>query len=867
MMLLTAVGTANSGILPNFPCIFNTYQHTMSYILPITINNRRVYYLDLVREAGLQEPEPFVAEVRRGRTTLLLLNKEKAAKVLGEEGGMDIIMRTCTFEPSFNGMDGTLQLFIRPGAAVRSTPVMLQEEVTEAHGDFFSDEEDSAPQPQFYAADHTQALGVLPDGTKLFWRESDTQVILEAQTDRVSATIPDQARHIPCTIRLIHEPVHYHADLLLQLVHPLQLLQGALDFGSEASQLIQQRTIERGGHLQEEQKAIDLFEKLKILSGIDYKGKYLQQEEGQPFYKSIFFVKKEMEGIGAFFAEKDFLHQEGDNLRMVLPNDELNNITPYFHQLPNLKLARKHGSSLTNMTFTLKEEGDIDVQKLDELRDKAFGSILRNMIKAWLLPELRRAASPQYIRLTLLVPNIYNEADVSLTLRTLHTILRKVQEERGADKLAGWEVQTISESDAAFLGYYMLHNLRSTPGKYYITIDCGKGTTDFSIIRAGNSATEPLVPVYRNGIAGAGNLISYAIFQALIVYLSNVAEDKEAIRRFVRTYFLDPETRAEPYLLNELAQKIESFKIAYDPSIRSREVNSEWNAVQLENQATFRNLGGREFQTLLSLLSNVKHIPDEEGYIRQVCEAITGSVTANLELITQALKDKGLSCEGVLLTGRGFLFKPLADAMRTSLGGMLGLPQEAIHVPGSPAEYKSISLRGVLNSPFILQPEIIGWPVQVTVQRGTPDPVPAQKKRSFLDYLTSGAWMLRSNAHVAIKTTDALSTLLNDFEYHKLLIGGRFLSPRDPSFRHNNNGSRFDLIFSPEGATGRFLVRRMTPDGHLIAEGELEADKDIAQSGEDYLLPSLFPAAFSATDLEALLERHAKAFTGHPSNH
>jgi hypothetical protein len=125
--------------------------------------------------------------------------------------------------------------------------------------------------------------------------------------------------------------------------------------------------------------------------------------------------------------------------------------------------------------------------------------------------------------------------------------------------------------------------------------------------------------------------------------------------------------------------------------------------------------------------------------------------------------------------------------------------------------------------------------------------------------------MLRADTDVTVRTTDALSTLLNDFEHHKLLIGGRLLSPRDPAFRHSSAGSRFDLNFSPEGATGRFLVRRMTPDGRLLGEGELESDKDIAWSGEDYLLPSLFPAAFSLADIELLLERHAKTVTGSPA--
>ena len=79
------------------------------------------------------------------------------------------------------------------------------------------------------------------------------------------------------------------------------------------------------------------------------------------------------------------------------------------------------------------------------------------------------------------------------------------------------------------------------PGDRCLTIDIGKGTTDFSITKKidANKATS----LFRSGFVGAGNAVSYAIFDNCIEQMVGKSKKKEVIKRV-----LD----AEPALLFDL---------------------------------------------------------------------------------------------------------------------------------------------------------------------------------------------------------------------------------------------------------------------------------------------------------------------------
>src|SRR6185436_6130846 len=81
------------------------------------------------------------------------------------------------------------------------------------------------------------------------------------------------------------------------------------------------------------------------------------------------------------------------------------------------------------------------------------------------------------------------------------------------------EYETISESDAAFMGYQQTHaaDVQITNGEMALVIDCGKGTTDISILLADDN--ENYSSFFRTGFAGAGNVLSYGFAEDLLTLL------------------------------------------------------------------------------------------------------------------------------------------------------------------------------------------------------------------------------------------------------------------------------------------------------------------------------------------------------------
>ena len=91
------------------------------------------------------------------------------------------------------------------------------------------------------------------------------------------------------------------------------------------------------------------------------------------------------------------------------------------------------------------------------------------------------------IIVTLLVPNIYTQHDVFELLNELRNQSSNLLSSIGiADETLYIEYETISESDAAFMGYQQTHadEVNLSNGEIALVIDCGKGTTDISMLLA-----------------------------------------------------------------------------------------------------------------------------------------------------------------------------------------------------------------------------------------------------------------------------------------------------------------------------------------------------------------------------------------------
>ena len=148
--------------------------------------------------------------------------------------------------------------------------------------------------------------------------------------------------------------------------------------------------------------------------------------------------------------------------------------------------------------------------------DYSIRSHKKELISAILLRLLRLMIStkPDFQQggmiVTLLVPNIYTQHDVFEMLNELRHQTGNLLSSLEIDSNNLYiEYETISESDAAFMGYQQTHadEVNLSNGEIALVIDCGKGTTDISMLLADNN--ENYSSFFRTGFAGAGNVLLY----------------------------------------------------------------------------------------------------------------------------------------------------------------------------------------------------------------------------------------------------------------------------------------------------------------------------------------------------------------------
>jgi len=854
----------------------------MNYILPCTVNGRRVQYLDLVDAAESAEhatPPSFVVALSGGGMPLVAVQRSEVAKTL-THGATDVSIADCTARATWDADAGRAMLII----SIPTTAAAPQRAVVLDEADLYGDADESKPTTQQApkTSDDSALIVALRPGLRLQFSANTADLCLALYLDRPGKLTPADALHFDVEIRLENsEGAAASTTLSFHAVPPESLVEAALDFGSEASQAWERRERYHGTVLSPTKKALPLFARVReALPGTSSQKRYIQQDGDSPaFYKSLFFVRKTLHPEAG--VPPHFLPAEAENLRMLVEADAFNDLGTHFHQLPNLKLVRS-GAEAPGIHFeTLRPDGRTREKDFAEIRSQAYGSILKTLVAAWLEPALEEAAHPLYARLTLLVPNIYDTPDLHDTLGVLGDSFRRLQKESPyGENLAGWEVLTISESDAAFLGFSgRKKGLRTDPSAYYIVVDCGKGTTDFSIIRAGGPG-QPAEPLYRNGFAGAGNLISYAVFQTVMAYLAEVSYSPEVATAFVR----EQVARGNAELKLRLASEIDRLKTRFRPDADKARVSAEWAAAKEaggRGANTFSSVAGSantlgELSVLEDLLGQVSGVCDWYGYIAESVAGIVAPVAADLAHMQRALAGNNLHCAGVFLTGRGFLFEPLRRRMTEELRRALSLGEGAVHAPAAPEDYKSISVEGVIGSPFVLKPDVVGWPV--VVDAAPPEEVESapEKGARWLAWATNLAdslggaleWVNRKARTVrSVQSTDALAAVAADFNRYTLRLGDRDLRPRKQSFQQDDH-FRYDLLFSPRHG---IVMRRLQRDtGRFDDYSGFESDDaadTLAATADPYaaaaarrteLLPSLFPASLQdmAPQLAELVKKH-----------
>ncbi len=304
----------------------------------------------------------------------------------------------------------------------------------------------------------------------------------------------------------------YSARFLFTIVRSLQCQRVVIDFGSEASQVGYKNCGPQAAVMQ-----YDILE--NIISRLNLnmnvpnwrRDDFLNNEPDQNMlYRSYYAIKRKISREQRKNFPFNFTNNiEDDEIRLFINRQEVSATKFAFRDdyeiIPNLKLGIEKSLQLSIEENT--EDYSIRSHK-KELISAVLLRILRLMIST--KPDFQRGG----IIVTLLVPNIYTQHDVfemlnELRKRTNH-LLRSLQIHPGNLSI---EYETISESDAAFMGYQQTHSsdVQLSNGEMALVIDCGKGTTDISIVLADDN--ENYSSIFRTGFAGAGNVLLYGFIE------------------------------------------------------------------------------------------------------------------------------------------------------------------------------------------------------------------------------------------------------------------------------------------------------------------------------------------------------------------
>ncbi len=788
------------------------------YLLPITINNRRAVIMPLGN--GNTSSNYIVAsDTFAGKVQILRVDKTKQLQTLILNTS-DIILNKLNFTVTY--LNNTLNIHLNNSAK--------EEDVTHIVN--------WRKQAQTKVTENNLNAILLDNGLTLL-----------VQNDNAALTIYVQFTQEQCINNLANNclpiKINYNnsiANFAIDFATTASYIHFGLDFGSESSQIRHKQYNKVGQEVFEQLEDPSLFQTLA-----DYKkanGKpeeFYQYEKDTPFLKSIFFVNKTLETADKNLEEEFFLPKQ-ENIITIKKTQETDAL--FFNEwlpVPNLKLCHKHGNDLHAFNLNVNKPFGKTTVTLDKVKTQLYGSVLKDLLLSY-LSSLLYPNKVYDIRLNLLVPNIYDYQDLAKTKHAIQEIIDYANKEIFNNAIRSFELVTLSESDASYMGYFNTANNIAKPNAYYIIIDCGKGTTDYSIVKT-ESEAQNFKNVYRDGFAGAGNLLTYACFEAFCFYVVKNSNNPQQAKQYFEQLFLKLQGGQKQLFY----EHIERYKKNYNFQA------SENDVVQVFNQAVtgsinFKNLfddTAVSFETLISLMQQINTVYNWNNYISDATIYITQTVANGLADVMQNLNAKQITCGGVLLSGRGFLCSYLQEATINKLAEM-GIGAHLIHQPKNAKDYKSICMQGIFKQNYIFNSDIMCMPIQLDIKHTktenntTPSFLNAllKGKINIIDLLVKQDFSFNEQENTLKITTNNLNEL-------RFIIGNAFYQIAD---LYLPNVGNLQLQFD----NNRFLVRSIDNSNKLIGTSPLILDTVVTENFSKNIYASLFPMVLDITQMHFL---------------
>lgn len=429
---------------------------------------------------------------------------------------------------------------------------------------------------------------------------------------------------------------------------------------------------------------------------------FLNHEEGHPMlYRSFYAVKKKISRAQRENFPFNFTNDIADDeIRLFITRREVAATEVSFRDdyeiIPNLKLGIEKSLQLSMNGYT--EDYSIRSHK-KELISAVLLRILRLMIST--KPSFQQGG----LIVTLLVPNIYTQHDVFELLNELRKQTGRLLNSLSIENDALFiEYETISESDAAFMGYQQTHaeDVNLSNGEIALVIDCGKGTTDISMVLADDN--ENYSSFFRTGFAGAGNVLLYSFAEDfLMLALRAIPGSNDiSVKDFIQRQILDQNLTADVLDFVQMMEEQKKRFRHYQPVGLT-----EFAAVAENSISTERTIGNlhKDQSTLLQYACailqdrNIRWDDEITGMIHKGTDCIVHCIIASIrDVMTKDIKRR---IKMVMLSGRAFYFAELKVKLENELQELLGSSITVNMVqPGRALNNKNVAIHGAFSGAY-----------------------------------------------------------------------------------------------------------------------------------------------------------------------
>jgi hypothetical protein len=541
-----------------------------------------------------------------------------------------------------------------------------------------------------------------------FDEESGLRLDYSADQKRVSIGFYKyKVEQVPFQLKvtLVHsEEERYSGKFQFTIVRSKECQRVVIDFGSEASQVGYKNCGPQSVIVQ-----YDILE--NIISQLNIKGgnknwkreDFLNNEAGQNMlYRSFYAVKKKISKEERKTFPFNFTDNTADDeIRLFITRQEVaaatqSSFRDNYEIIPNLKLGIEKSLQLSMGNYT--EDYSIRSHK-KELISAVLLRILRLMITT--KPSFQNGG----IIVTLLVPNIYTQHDVFEMLNELRNQTANLLSSLkiAADTLY-IEYETISESDAAFMGYQQTHaeEVKLSNGEIALVIDCGKGTTDISMLLADDN--ENYSSFFRTGFAGAGNVLLYGFAEDFLTLVLKAIPGSNdiSVKDFICRHILDQNLTTDVLNFIQLMEdQKKKFKNLQAVGI------TEFTQLTENSVGTERMIGNlyKNQSTLLQYADailkdrNIRWDDEVTGIINKATDCIVHCIIASIkDVITKDIRKR---IKTVMLSGRAFYFDTLKTKLEKQLNELLGTTVKINTVPpGRALNNKNVAIYGAFSGAY-----------------------------------------------------------------------------------------------------------------------------------------------------------------------